>query len=98
MDTELHSVGLQHSSVAPPPPCPHPAAVPGLGFLSATGGDFLVLGLDLGDNLLHVQAAGVVHLHHHRRVLDAGLQLTQLLPVCGDQGGGMCETNTQQRN
>lgn len=43
------------------------------------GCDLLVLSFDLGYDLLHVQAATVVHLHHHRGVFDAGLQLTQLL-------------------
>lgn len=62
---------------------PHPyfALVPGLCLLSAAGCDLLVLGFDLGYDLLHVQAAAVVHLHHHRGVFDAGLQLTQLLAM-----------------
>lgn len=58
---------------------PYFALVPGLRLLSAAGRDLLVLGFDLGYDLLHVQAATVVHLHHHRGVFDAGLQLTQLL-------------------
>lgn len=58
---------------------PYFALVPGLCLLSATGRDLLVLSFDLGYDLLHVQAATVVHLHHHRGVFDAGLQLTQLL-------------------
>lgn len=70
-------------------PRPYFALVPGLCLLSAAGCDLLVLGFDLGYDLLHVQAAAVVHLHHHRGVLDAGLQLTQLLVQetqqrCGD--------------
>lgn len=60
-------------------PRPYLALVPGLCLLSAAGCDLLVLGFDLSYNLLHVQAATVVHLHHHRGVFDAGLQLTQLL-------------------
>lgn len=60
-------------------PGPHFALVPGLRLLSAAGCDLLVLGFDLSHDLLHVQAAAVVHLHHHRGVLDAVLQLTQLL-------------------
>lgn len=58
---------------------PYFALVPGLCLLSAAGRDLLVLSFDLGYDLLHVQAATVVHLHHHRGVFDAGLQLTQLL-------------------
>lgn len=58
---------------------PYFALVPGLCLLSAAGRDLLVLSFDLSHDLLHVQAATVVHLHHHRGVFDAGLQLTQLL-------------------
>lgn len=59
--------------------CAHLALVPGLGLLSAAGCNVLVLSFNLSDDLLHVEAAAVVHLHHHRRVFDAGLQLAQLL-------------------
>lgn len=60
---------------------PYFALVPGLRLLSAAGCDVLVLGFDVGNNLLHVQAAAVVHLHHHRGVFDAGLQFMQLLEM-----------------
>ncbi|KAM8863593.1 ankyrin repeat and BTB/POZ domain-containing protein 1 isoform 2-T2 [Spinachia spinachia] len=50
-----------------------------LGFVAAASSDVFVLGLDLGHDLVHVQGAGVVHLHHHRGAPQALLQLPQLL-------------------
>lgn len=61
--------------------------VPGLCLLPTAHCDLLILGFDLSNDLLHVQTAPVVHLDHHRRVLDAGLELTQLLGLETRDGG-----------
>lgn len=58
---------------------PYLVLVPAFGFFATAGCNFLILSLNLRHDLVHVQATGVVHLHHHRGLLQTILQLTQLL-------------------
>lgn len=44
-------------------PKTHPALVPGLCFGFAAVGNFVVLGLDLGNDPIRVQLPAIVHLH-----------------------------------
>lgn len=69
-----------------PPPCSghvhhstHLGLVPGLGFCPAAVGNVLILGLDLGNDTVQVQAAVVVHGEDHRGVRDVRVHLGQLL-------------------
>ena len=39
----------------------HLAAVPALGLGPAAAGNIIILGLDLGDNAVHVQVSAIVH-------------------------------------
>ena len=46
----------------------HLAAVPVLSLGPAAAGDVIILGLDLSDNVVHVQVPAVVHLDDDRGV------------------------------
>lgn len=59
--------------------CIYLGLVPGFSLFAALGCDLLVLSLDLGHNMIHVEVSGVVHLHNDGCVFNAGLQLTQFL-------------------
>lgn len=79
-----HSVPRGGGSGVPARPCPgpHPALVPGLGFSFAAAGDVIILGLDLGNDAVHVQLPAVVHLHNDGGLRDLRLEQADLL------GGG----------
>lgn len=57
----------------------HLGLVPRLSLGSAAVGDVFILGPDFCNNGVHVKVAAVVHLHHHRCVLDLALQLLDFL-------------------
>lgn len=70
---------------SPALPGPHPALVPGLGLGFAAAGNVVVLGLDLGNDAVHVQLPAVVHLDDDRGLGDLRLEQADLL------GGGKWE-------
>lgn len=70
------------SSIMPSPWPQHLGLIQGLNLRLAVLGDLLIPGTDLGNDVIEVQAAVVVHGQHHGRVACLGLQLAQLL-----QGG-----------
>lgn len=57
----------------------HLGLVPRLSLGSAAVGHVFILGPHFCNNSVHVKVAAVVHLHHHRRVLDLALQLLDFL-------------------
>lgn len=59
--------------------CVYLGLVPGFGLFTAPGCDILVLSLDFGHDMIHVEVSWVVHLHDDGRVFNACLQLTQFL-------------------
>lgn len=50
----------------PYPPDPYPTLVPGFCFCFAATGNFIILGLDLGYDAIHIQLPAIVHLDNHR--------------------------------
>lgn len=54
------------SGVSQALPKTHPALVPGLCFGFAAVGNFIILGLDLGNDAIRVQLPAIVHLHSDR--------------------------------
>ena len=67
----------------------HLAAVPALSLSPAAAGDVIILGLDLSDNIVHVQAPAVVHLDDDRGVRDVGLENTDLLWIGSQERGSI---------
>lgn len=57
----------------------HLGLVPGFRLCPTAVGNVLILGLDLGDDAVQVQAAVVVHGQDHRGLRDLSLKLSQLL-------------------
>ena len=67
----------------------HLAAVPALSLGPAAAGDVIILGLDLSDNVVHVQVPAVVHLDDDRGVRDVGLENTDLLWIGSQERGSI---------